>query len=202
METNCFPIPSPNKCTTKEPRAAASNCKNRVRPSRKIQSLRVPQAKIIKAQSMLIEGHSMREVSRTLRMSGHTVAKVVRTEDFVRHIKEMQERLFAIAPVAIESFQAQVATGGYLAYAFLKDLQIIPTREALAQFVSASAPTESGYERQARLVAAAMLEARDRLGVELPEEAEEALAKNAQESVVAAATPARSASSSARVKWR
>jgi hypothetical protein len=60
--------------------------------------------------------------------------------------------------------------------------------------------SESGYERQARLVAAVMLEARDQMGVELPPEIEKALAKDAREYAEAAATPARSASLSARVK--
>jgi hypothetical protein len=130
----------------------------------------------------------MRDVSRTLHMSAHTVAKVVKTEDFVRHIREMQERLFAIAPDALASFHAQVKMDGRLAYVFLKDLQIIPTREALAHFLNVSTASESGFERQARLVAAVMLEARDHMGVELPPEAEEALAKDARDCAEAANT--------------
>jgi hypothetical protein len=159
--------------------------------------LRVSAGKIIKAQAMLVEGHSQREIGRTLHMSGHTVAKVVRTEDFVRHIKEMQERLFAIAQDALASFHAQVKMDGRLAYVFLKDIQIIPTREALEQFVHAATPTESGFERQSRLVSAALLEARDRMGVNLGPEIETALAKDARECVDAAPTPA---SFPARVK--
>jgi hypothetical protein len=84
----------------------------------------------------------MREVSRNLHMSAHTVAKVVRTEDFVRHIKEMQERLFGIAPIALESFRAKVATDGNLAYSFLKDLGIIPSPGAMAQFLNAAITSE------------------------------------------------------------
>lgn len=188
MGAKCLPLHSTNRWSAKEPHTAASGRKNRVRPSRKIQSLRVPPGKIIKAQAMLLEGQSQREIGRTLHMSGHTVAKVIKTEDFVRHIREMQERLFAIAPDALASFHAQVKLDGRLAYVFLKDLQIIPTREALEQFVNASTPTESGFERQSRLVSAALLEARDRMGVELPPEAEEALAKDAQECAEGAKT--------------
>jgi hypothetical protein len=55
---------------------------------------------------------------------------------------------------------------------------------------------------QARLVAAVLLEARDRMDVQLPPEAEGAPTKDARESAEAAATPARSAGLSARVKWR
>jgi hypothetical protein len=48
--------------------------------------------------------------------------------------------------------------------------------------------SESGIERQARLVAAVLLEARDRMGVKLPPEAEEALANDARECAEAAKT--------------
>jgi hypothetical protein len=130
---------------------------------------------------MLIEGHSQRDIGRTLHMSGHTVAKVVKAEDFARHIKEMQERLFAIAPIAIESFQAQVATDGYLAFAFLKSIGIIPSPEAIAQFLTTATPqTESSEERQARMLAAVLLEGHKNYGVELPTEFEKALARDAE----------------------
>src|ERR1700733_1695415 len=122
MGAKCLPIQSKNRWSAREPHAAASGRKNRARPSRRIRALRVPPGKIIKAQAMLIEGHSQREIGRTLHMSGHTVAKVVRAEDFARHIKEMQERLFAIAPIAIESVRAQVQMDGYLAFTFLKSI--------------------------------------------------------------------------------
>ncbi len=53
MSANCLPTQSKNRWSAKEPHAAASDRKNRVRPSRKGQSLRVPPGKIIKAQAML-----------------------------------------------------------------------------------------------------------------------------------------------------
>ena len=118
---------------------------------------------------MLVEGHSQREVGRTLHMSAHTVAKVIKTEDFVDHIKQMQERLFAIAPDALASFHAQVKMDGHLAYVFLKDLQIIPTRDALAQFVNAATPSssETGFQRQCRLIASVLFEANQQMEVPL-----------------------------------
>src|ERR1700683_2199811 len=183
MSAKCHPIQSKSKWSAKELHAAASGRTNRVRPRRKIQSLRIPPGKIIKAQAMLIEGHSQREIGRTLHMSGHTVAKVVKAEDFARHIKEMQERLFAIAPIAIESFRAQAQTDGYLAFAFLKSLGIIPSPEAMAQFLNTATPqTETGEERQARMLAAVLLEGRRHCGVELPEDFDAAMAKDSQAS--------------------
>jgi len=183
MGAKCLPIQSKSKWSAREPHAAASERTNRVRPSRKIQSLRVPPGKIIKAQAMLIEGHSQREIGRTLHMSGHTVAKVVKAEDFACHIKEMQERLFAIAPIAIESFRAQVQTDGYLAFTFLKSIGIIPSPEAIAQFLNTATPqTESGEERQARMLAAVLLEGQRHMGVGLPEDFDAAMGKNSRDS--------------------
>ena len=95
--------------------------------------IRISPGKLLQVQGRLLQGESQRQIARTLNVSRRTVVRVIKTENFVRHIKEMQERLFAIAPIAIESFRAQVATDGNLAYALLKDLQIIPTREALEQ---------------------------------------------------------------------
>lgn len=164
----------------KVPRSASSSRKTPVKPGGKVNSLRVPPGKILKAEAMLVEGHSQREIGRKLHMSAHTVAKIVRTEDFAQHQKNMQERVFAIAPDAIESFRKQVATDGKLAYAFLKDLQIIPSPQAMAQFIAAATPPESGYSRQAKMVACVLLESRKNFGVKLTPEMEKALAEDAE----------------------
>jgi hypothetical protein len=190
MGAKCLPLYCTNRGSAKEPHAAASGRKNRVRPSRRIRVLRVPPGNIVKAQAMLIAGNSMREVGRTLHMSGHTVAEVIKSEDFVCHIKEMQERVFAIAPIAIESFRAQVQTDGYLAFAFLKNLGIIPSPEAIAQFLSSGTPqTESGEERQARMLAAVLLEGPKNYGINLPDDFDAAMAKDSESQAAKASAP-------------
>jgi hypothetical protein len=93
----------------------------------------------------------------------------------------MQERLFAIASIALESFRAQVATDGNLAYALLKDLQIIPTREALEQFVNATTPAEPGFERQARMLASVLSEAHEHLGLDSLKDVVATLTKESRE---------------------
>ncbi len=91
--------------------------------------------------------------------------------------------MFGIVPIAIESFRAEVSTNGILAHAFLKDLGIIPSPEAIAQFLSTGTPqTESGEERQARMLAAVLLEGRKNYGINLPEDFDAAMAKESQES--------------------
>ena len=164
----------------KVPRSASSSRKNPVKPRGKVNSLRVPPGRILKAEAMLVEGHSQREIGRKLHMSAHTVAKIVKTEDFAQHIKEMQERVFGIAPDAIESFRKRVATDGKLAYAFLKDIQIIPSPQAIAEFMAAATPADSGYERQKRMMVDVLLANRETLGTPLPPEMEKALAKDAE----------------------
>jgi len=164
----------------KVPRSASSSRKNPVAPRGKVNSLRLPPGKILKAEAMLIEGHSQREIGRKLHMSAHTVAKIVRTEDFAQHQKNMRERVFAIAPDAIESFRKQVATDGKLAYAFLKDIQIIPSPQAIAEFMAAATPAESGYERQKRMLVDVLLSSRETYGTPLPPEMEKVMAKDAE----------------------
>jgi hypothetical protein len=181
MAANRASIHSTNRPTAKVRRVASSSVKKRVKPGRKVQSLRVPPGKIIKAQAMLVEGHSQREIGRTLHMSAHTVGKVVKREDFVHHITEMQERLFAIAPIAIQSFQARVATDGILAYTFLKDLGISPSPEAMARLFEEATPADAGIDRQCQMVAAVLLESHKNFGVDLPENVKAALAKDSRE---------------------
>ena len=162
-------------------RVAPSNAKNRVVADRRVPPLRVPPGKVLQAQSMLVQGHSNREMSRTLHMSTHTVAQIVRTPDFQQFIQEQREQLFGIAPVALESFRSRVALDGNLAYTFLKDVGIIPSREDINLIKSVPAQTESGFERQARLVANLLLEGHENFNVDLPKSVEEALAQDAQE---------------------
>jgi hypothetical protein len=67
----------------------------------------------------------------------------------------------------LTSFHNQLKTDGHLAYVFLKDLGIIPSPEAIAQFLNAAAPqAETGEERQARMLASVLIEARNNYGVD------------------------------------
>jgi hypothetical protein len=180
MSANCIAL---NRRSAKEQHEATSSRKNHARKGRQIKALRIPPGKIIKAQAMLIQGDSQREIARTLHMSEHSVAKIVRTEDFQNFLKEQQERVFGIVPIAIESFRAEVATNGILAHTFLKGLGIIPTHESIAQFLNTATPqTESGEERQARMLAAVLLEGHKNYGIDLPEDFDAAMAKDSQKS--------------------
>ena len=60
----------------------------------------------------------------------------------------------------------------------MKDLGIIPSREAMAQLMNATTPSETGQERQARMVGCVLLGANRNFGVRLPEGVEKALAED------------------------
>ena len=129
---------------------ASSSIKNRIRKRRSERTLRLSPAKIIKAEEMLLKGHTQREVGRTLHMSTHTVSRVVKTEHFQDFIREQRERLFGLASVALDSLRDGIANDPDLAYAFLKDLGIIPSRDAMVQLTatpSAQTPQEEREER-------------------------------------------------------
>jgi hypothetical protein len=183
MSANCIPLQSTNGKIRKAGRPGACRRKISAGRERKSKPLRVPPAKIVQAQALLVQGRSQRAIARELHVSPMTVAKIIKTEDFQNFLKEQRERVFGIVPIAIESFRAEVATNGILAHAFLKDLGIIPSPEAIAQFLSTATPqTETGEERQARMLACVLLEGRKNYGLDLGEDFDAAMAKDSQES--------------------
>jgi hypothetical protein len=180
--TNCRKHPQ----EMEHARACSSEIHGR---SRKSKPLRVPPGKIVQAQALLVQGHSQREISRTLHMSPMTVAKIIKAEDFQGFIKEMREKLFAFAPDALASFHAQVKVDGHLAYAFMKDLGIIPSREALVTLMNpAPSETVSGEMQQAYMAACALLEGNKNFGIDLPADVAMAMAKESPENTEAAKT--------------
>ena len=162
-------------------RYSASSSSKMGGPQTRRTHLRVPPAKIVQAEALLAQGHSQRSVSRALHISEHTVAKIIKAEDFQSFLKSQRERLFALAPMAIESFRAQLARDGRLAYVFLKDLGVVPSREERLKLTTAPTQTiepESLIDRQTRLIAAVIAERHRVFGIELPDEMKQAIEKS------------------------
>lgn len=166
MGAKCLPIQSPS-LPRKARRVRARESESGGR-SRKSTPLRMPPGKIAQAQALLVQGRSQREIGRTLHMSPMTVAKIIKTEDFQGFIREQQERLFAIAPSALESFHTQVKLDGRLAYIFMKDLGIIPSREDLVTLKD-PIPQDfrTGYNRVAWGVANMLIEGNKNFGIDI-----------------------------------
>jgi hypothetical protein len=181
MSANCIPFQSTNGKNRKAGRPGACRSKIGASRGRKSKPLRVPPGKIVQAQALLVQGRSQRAIGRELRISPMTVAKIIKTEDFQNFLKEQQERVFGIVPIALESFRAEVATNGILAHTFLKDLGIIPSPEAIAQFLNTAAPqAETGEERQARMLACVLLEGYKNYALDLGEDFDAAMAKDSE----------------------
>jgi hypothetical protein len=183
MSASCISIHPRKPQSAKQPCTASASSENGVRQFQKARVPRVAPGKIIKAQAMLIEGYSQREIGRVLHLSPHTVAKVVKTEDFQNFIRSQREQLFGIASPALESLRALVATDGRLASILLKDLGVIPDREAMLNLAHVEPPPPSKEDRDARqinLIAAVIQQRYKVFGIELPNEMKAALETDEQ----------------------
>ena len=185
MRSSCVSMHPREPQSGKQRCAASSRGENSARQSQKTRVPRVAPGKIIKAQTMLINGYSQREIGRVLHLSPHTVAKVVKTEDFQNFIRSKREELFGIAPLALDSFRAGVTRDPRLAYVFLKDLGIVPSRDAMLGLAHIEPPPESMDDRVARqtnYIAAVILERHKVFGIELPADMKAALEKEKADS--------------------
>jgi hypothetical protein len=108
MSVSCVSIHPRKRQSAKQPRAASSCSKNGVRQFQKARVPRVAPGKIIKAQNMLIEGYSQREIGRVLHLSPHTVAKVIKTEDFVRKVRGSRVQLPLLDELLLSSARLAV----------------------------------------------------------------------------------------------
>jgi hypothetical protein len=123
-----------------------------------IQMIRVPPAKLIQAQSLLIQGHSQREIGRTLHISPMTVAKVAKSRDFQTVIQDAQQRLIAQLSAVVDCVIDGAKRDPYLGYKLLKDLGVIAVPDADFQTISGGAATadEALAQRQIACIATAL----------------------------------------------
>jgi hypothetical protein len=183
MSANCVPIHPTKPRSDKQLRAASSSIESDTPGGGKVRAPRVAPGKIIKAQTMLVEGCSQREISRALEMSPHTVAKLIKTEDFQNYIRSQREELFGITSLALDSVRAGVNTDPHLAYVFLKDLGIVPDRNAMLNLAHVEPPPPSKEDRDTRQtnVIAAVIQQRHKVfKIELPDDMKAALEKDGQ----------------------
>jgi hypothetical protein len=142
--------------------------------------IRIAPGKLLQVQGRLLQGESQRQIARELRVSRNTVGKVIRSEDFQSVIQEQRGRLFSIVPAAVDSLRAGVSTDPHLAFALLRNLGIVPDREAMLSLANATSSTnreDQGGLRQAVMLAACMLESQNVYGTELPEDIKARLKK-------------------------
>jgi len=122
------------------------------------QMIRVPPAKLIQAQALLIQGHSQREIGRTLHISPMTVAKVAKSRDFQTAIQDAQLRLIAQLSAVVDCVIDGAKRDPHLGYKLLKDLGVIAPPDRGFQRISGGAATTDGAlaQRQIACIATAL----------------------------------------------
>jgi hypothetical protein len=96
-------------------------------------------------------------------------------------VQEMRERFYGLAPAALAAIEYALheQKDARIAYEILRDCGVV-ARKGEPQQLPATTPVD-GYSRQAIMVANVLLEGHANLGVTLPEDVAEALAKESQE---------------------
>jgi hypothetical protein len=107
------------------------------------------------------------------------------------YIAQAQQEFFGLIPDAMEALRhsLSVEKNAMIGLTVLERTGVTAYRGERMQLPETTA-SESGYERQARLVASVVLEAHEKLGVDLPEVVTAAFVKDAQKSAEAAKTSA------------
>lgn len=157
-------------------------------PVTKVACPRIPAPQIERIKQRHIMGQSQREIARAEGRSRPAIAKIVKGKEMQAFVQEMRERFYGLAPDALATIEYAMREqkDARIAYEILRDAGVV-SRKGEPPQLPATTP-EDGYNRQAIMIANVMLEARDRMGVDLPEEAEQALAKDARECAEAGTT--------------
>jgi hypothetical protein len=183
------------------PESKPTNCRKHPSKSTKTRGSYLSKPKILRIQQRYLNGQNKSEIAREEKCDRETVTRIVQFPEVQNFIAQAQQEFFGLIPDAMAAVRRalRVEKNPMIGLAILERTGVTAYRGERMQLPETT-PSESGFDRQARLVAAVLLEAHEKLGVDLPEDVAAALAKDAQESMEAAATPKGSASLSARVK--
>jgi len=142
----------------------------------------LPETKILRIQQRYVAGENKSEIAKKEKIDRGTVARIVQFPEVQNFIAQAQQEFFGLIPDAMAAVRhaLQVEKDAAIALAVLERTGVTAHRGERMQIPETTA-SESGYERQARLIAAVLLEANQQMGVPLGPEIEEALAKDAKE---------------------
>ena len=168
---------------------SAQNCRTHPRKSTKLRRSYLPEPKVLRIQQRYLNGQNKSAIAREEKCDRETVARIVQFPEVQNYIAEAQQEFFGLITDAMAAVRhaLRVEKNAAIGLTVLERTGVTAHRGARMQLPETTA-SEPGYQRQAKLVAAVLLEARDRMGVELPPEAEEALAKDARECAEASKT--------------
>jgi hypothetical protein len=155
---------------------SASNHRTHPRKAAKRGSY-LPEPKILRIQQLYIAGENKSEIAKKEKVDRATVARIVQFPEVQNFIAQAQQEFFGLVPDAMAALRhaLRVEKNPTIALAVLERTGVTAQRGERMQLPETTA-SESGYERQARLIGSVLFEANQQMGVPLGPEIEEALA--------------------------
>jgi hypothetical protein len=161
---------------------STTNCRKHPRKSAKPRGSYLPEPKVLRIQQLYIAGLNKSEIARKEQCDRETVARIVQFPEVQNFIARMQQQFYGLVPDAMAAvrYALQVTKDPKVGYQVLEATGVAPHQGERLQ-VPETTSSETGIERQARLVAAVLLTGHTHFGVDLPQNVEEALAKDSRE---------------------
>lgn len=140
----------------------------------------LPEAKVLAIQQRYVRGENKSAIAKAEGIDRGTVARIVQFPEVQNFIAQMQQEFFGLVPDAMEAvrYALQVEKDPRVGYRVLEGTGVAPPLGQRLQLPETT--LEDGVERQARMMAAVLLESHKNFGVDLPEEFEKAMAKDSQ----------------------
>jgi hypothetical protein len=182
-------------CTTPsvdgEPVESDKNCREHPHKTTKTRRSYLPVPKVLRIQQRYLNGQNKTEIAREEKCDRETVTRIVQFPEVQNYIAQAQQEFFGLITGAMAAVRhaSRVEKNAMIGLTVLERTGVTAYWGERMRLPETTA-SESGYERQARLVASVVFEAHEKLGVDLPEVVTAAFAKDAQESAEAAKTSA------------
>src|SRR5580692_10810329 len=165
----------------------SANHREQPRKTTKARGSYLPVPKILRIQQRYLNGQNKSEIALEENCDRETVTRIVQFPEVQNFIAQAQQEFFGLIPDALAAVRhaLTVEKNPMIGLAILERTGVTAYRGERMQLPATTA-SESGYERQAWLVASVMLDAREQMGGSLEPEIEKALAKDARECAHAA----------------
>jgi hypothetical protein len=158
-----------------------SNHRKHPRKSTKARGSYLPEPKVLRIQQRYVGGENKSEIAKKEKVDRGTVARIVQFPEVQNFTAQAQQEFFGLVLDATAALRhaLRVEKNPTIALAVLERTGVTAYRGERMQLPAT--PTESGAERQARLIGSVLFEANQQMGVPLGPEIEEALAKDVEE---------------------
>jgi hypothetical protein len=161
---------------------SSTNARKRPHKTAKPRGSYLPETKVLRIQQRYIAGENKSTIAKAEGCDRETVARIVQFPEVRAFLAHMQEEFYGLLPDAMATIRhaLQVENNATVAYRILEATGVAPHKHERLQ-IPESGSSETGQERQCRLVAAVLLEGNRVYGTPLPDGVAEALTKDSQE---------------------